>query len=78
MLHCEECRCVSETAKGWLAFIAEDRDDEVLRIARRVLTVSSGLWTTPLATTERSGCRSRELTDRLEILSARQSAASAT
>ena len=24
---CEECRCVSETARGWLAFIAEDPDD---------------------------------------------------
>ncbi len=27
MLVCEECRCVSETARGWLAFIAEDPDD---------------------------------------------------
>ena len=27
MLRCEECRCVSETGKGWLAFIAEDPDD---------------------------------------------------
>ena len=24
MLICEDCRCVSETGKGWLAFIAED------------------------------------------------------
>jgi hypothetical protein len=28
MLRCEECRCVSDTGKGWLAFIAEDPDDE--------------------------------------------------
>ena len=28
MLRCEECRCVSETAKGWLAFIAEDPDGD--------------------------------------------------
>jgi hypothetical protein len=27
MLRCEECSCVSDTAKGWLAFIAEDPDD---------------------------------------------------
>ena len=28
MLRCEECRCVSETGKGWLAFIAEDPDGD--------------------------------------------------
>ena len=28
MLVCEECRCVSETALGWLAFIAEDPDGD--------------------------------------------------
>ena len=28
MLRCEECSCVSEAAKGWLAFIAEDPDDD--------------------------------------------------
>jgi hypothetical protein len=27
VLRCEECSCVSETAKRWLAFIAEDPDD---------------------------------------------------
>jgi len=27
MLRCEECRCFSETGRGWLAFIAEDPDD---------------------------------------------------
>jgi hypothetical protein len=27
MLRCEECGCLSETAKGWLAFIAEDPED---------------------------------------------------
>ena len=27
MLRREECRCVSDTRKGWLAFIAEDADD---------------------------------------------------
>jgi hypothetical protein len=27
VLRCEECSCVSETGKGWLAFIAEDTDD---------------------------------------------------
>ena len=28
VLRCQECRCSSETAKGWLAFIAEDPDDD--------------------------------------------------
>jgi hypothetical protein len=28
MLRCEECRCFSETGKGWLAFIAEDPDGD--------------------------------------------------
>jgi hypothetical protein len=27
MLRCEECGCVSDTAPGWLAFIAEDPED---------------------------------------------------
>ena len=35
MLVCEECRCVSETARGWLAFIAEDPDDGEGRRSRR-------------------------------------------
>ena len=28
MLRGEECRCVSETGKGWLAFIAVDPDGD--------------------------------------------------
>jgi hypothetical protein len=27
VLRCEECSCVSATAKGWLAIIAADPDD---------------------------------------------------
>jgi hypothetical protein len=27
MLRCEECGCLSDTAPGWLAFIAEDPED---------------------------------------------------
>ena len=28
MLRCEECGCRSDTAKGWLVFLAEDPDGE--------------------------------------------------
>ena len=28
MLRCEECRCVSRGAKGWLAFIVDLPDDD--------------------------------------------------
>jgi hypothetical protein len=34
MLRCEECSCVSRTARGWLAFIVHDPDgDEPLEVA---------------------------------------------
>ena len=65
MLCCEECRCVSDTGKGRLAFIAEDRDgDEPPEIAtycppcadRELRPVDHAA-----ATAERSECRSREL-----------------
>ena len=52
---CEECGCISETARGWLAFIAEDPDDgsqEVGLTARPVHANSGPLITRP-ATTER-------------------------
>jgi hypothetical protein len=28
MLRCEECRCVSDRARGWLAFVADLPDDD--------------------------------------------------
>jgi len=28
VLKCEECGCTTETGKGWLAYIAEDPDDD--------------------------------------------------
>jgi hypothetical protein len=27
VLTCEECRCVSESGRGWLGYIAEDPED---------------------------------------------------
>lgn len=27
MLRCEECGCTSETARAWVAFVAQDPDD---------------------------------------------------
>lgn len=28
VLRCEECKCYSETGRGWFGFIAEDPDDD--------------------------------------------------
>ena len=28
MLQCEECRCVSRTAPGWIAILVDDPDDD--------------------------------------------------